>query len=77
VILLHGGLANTDYWGNQIKALSPQPALFTTQSSLPKCSAAKSISAWVSEGLAASAGKNATSLPGSSSIAFPLHASDR
>jgi pimeloyl-ACP methyl ester carboxylesterase len=23
VILLHGGLANTDYWGNQIKALAP------------------------------------------------------
>src|ERR1700738_1114205 len=39
VILLHGGLANTDYWGNQIKPLPPQPALFTKQSSLPKCSA--------------------------------------
>src|ERR1700736_4937877 len=23
VILLHGGLANTDYWGNQIQALAP------------------------------------------------------
>jgi pimeloyl-ACP methyl ester carboxylesterase len=23
VILLHGGLANTDYWGNQIRALAP------------------------------------------------------
>jgi hypothetical protein len=23
MILLHGGLANTDYWGNQIKALAP------------------------------------------------------
>jgi pimeloyl-ACP methyl ester carboxylesterase len=23
VILLHGGLANSDYWGNQIKALAP------------------------------------------------------
>jgi len=23
VILLHGGLANADYWGNQIKALAP------------------------------------------------------
>ena len=23
VILLHGGLANTDYWGNQIEALAP------------------------------------------------------
>jgi pimeloyl-ACP methyl ester carboxylesterase len=23
VILLHGGLANGDYWGNQIKALAP------------------------------------------------------
>jgi pimeloyl-ACP methyl ester carboxylesterase len=23
VILLHGGLANSDYWGNQVKALAP------------------------------------------------------
>src|SRR5258708_9057734 len=23
VILLHGGLANADYWGNQVKPLSP------------------------------------------------------
>src|SRR6516162_11493471 len=24
VILLHGGLANADYWGNQVKALAPR-----------------------------------------------------
>jgi len=23
-ILLHGGLANADYWGNQVKALAPR-----------------------------------------------------
>jgi hypothetical protein len=26
VVLLHGGLSNSDYWGNQIKALAPPQA---------------------------------------------------
>src|SRR5271165_2544866 len=32
VILLHGGLANTDYWGNQIKALAPHHAVIVMDS---------------------------------------------
>src|SRR5271165_4958948 len=32
VILLHGGLANTDYWGNQIKALSPHHTVIVMDS---------------------------------------------
>jgi pimeloyl-ACP methyl ester carboxylesterase len=32
VILLHGGLANTDYWGNQIKALEPHHTVIVMDS---------------------------------------------
>ena len=32
VILLHGGLANADYWGNQIKALAPYHTLIVMDS---------------------------------------------
>ena len=32
VILLHGGLANTDYWGNQIKALAPHHTVIVMDS---------------------------------------------
>jgi len=32
VILLHGGLANSDYWGNQIKALAPNHAVIVMDS---------------------------------------------
>jgi pimeloyl-ACP methyl ester carboxylesterase len=32
VILLHGGLANADYWGNQIKALAPHHAVIVMDS---------------------------------------------
>ena len=32
VILLHGGLANTDYWGNQIKALAPDHTVIVMDS---------------------------------------------
>src|SRR5258708_32997466 len=32
VILLHGGLANADYWGNQVKALSPHHTVIVTDS---------------------------------------------
>jgi pimeloyl-ACP methyl ester carboxylesterase len=32
VILLHGGLANTDYWGNQIQALAPHRTVIVMDS---------------------------------------------
>lgn|GEM_PF-4339313 len=32
VILLHGGLANSDYWGNQVKALSTKHTVITFDS---------------------------------------------
>jgi pimeloyl-ACP methyl ester carboxylesterase len=32
VILLHGGLANADYWGNQIKALAPHHTVIVMDS---------------------------------------------
>ncbi len=32
VILLHGGLANSDYWGNQVRALSPGHRVLTIDS---------------------------------------------
>ncbi len=32
VILLHGGLANTDYWGNQIQALAPHHTVIAMDS---------------------------------------------
>jgi pimeloyl-ACP methyl ester carboxylesterase len=32
VILLHGGLANTEYWGNQIKALAPHHTVIAMDS---------------------------------------------
>lgn len=32
VVLLHGGLANTDYWGNQIKALAPRHTVIAVDS---------------------------------------------
>jgi pimeloyl-ACP methyl ester carboxylesterase len=32
VILLHGGLANADYWGNQIKALAPHRTVIVMDS---------------------------------------------
>jgi pimeloyl-ACP methyl ester carboxylesterase len=32
VILLHGGLANADYWGNQVKALEPHHAVIVMDS---------------------------------------------
>jgi pimeloyl-ACP methyl ester carboxylesterase len=32
VILLHGGLANTDYWGNQIQALAPHHTVIVMDS---------------------------------------------
>jgi len=32
VILLHGGLANTEYWGNQIKALAPHHTVIVMDS---------------------------------------------
>src|ERR1700720_2039267 len=32
VILLHGGLANTEYWGNQIQALAPHHAVIAMDS---------------------------------------------
>lgn len=32
VILLHGGLANADYWGNQIKALTPRRTVIVMDS---------------------------------------------
>ena len=32
VILLHGGLANADYWGNQIKALAPHNTVIVMDS---------------------------------------------
>ena len=32
VILLHGGLANTDYWGNQIRALAPRHTVIVMDS---------------------------------------------
>ena len=32
VILLHGGLANSDYWGNQIKALMPRRTVIVMDS---------------------------------------------
>ena len=32
VILLHGGLANADYWGNQIRALAPHHTVIVMDS---------------------------------------------
>ncbi|KPN92125.1 alpha/beta fold hydrolase [Pseudomonas nunensis] len=32
VVLLHGGLANSDYWGNQVKALSAKHTVITLDS---------------------------------------------
>src|SRR6266849_4051982 len=32
VILLHGGLANSDYWGNQIQALAPHHSVIVMDS---------------------------------------------
>jgi pimeloyl-ACP methyl ester carboxylesterase len=32
VILLHGGLANTDYWGNQVRALAPHHTVIVMDS---------------------------------------------
>src|ERR1700722_2940006 len=32
VVLLHGGLANSDYWGNQIKALAPRHTVIAVDS---------------------------------------------
>jgi pimeloyl-ACP methyl ester carboxylesterase len=32
VVLLHGGLANADYWGNQIKALTPHHTVIAVDS---------------------------------------------
>jgi pimeloyl-ACP methyl ester carboxylesterase len=32
VVLLHGGLANSDYWGNQIKALAPRHTVIIVDS---------------------------------------------
>src|ERR1700730_6484593 len=32
VVLLHGGLANSDYWGNQIKALAPRHTVIVVES---------------------------------------------
>ena len=32
VILLHGGLANADYWGNQVKALAPHHTVIVMDS---------------------------------------------
>jgi pimeloyl-ACP methyl ester carboxylesterase len=32
VVLLHGGLANSDYWGNQIKALAPHHMVIAVDS---------------------------------------------
>lgn len=32
VVLLHGGLANSDYWGNQIRALSPHHTVIAVDS---------------------------------------------
>src|SRR3984893_2853091 len=32
VVLLHGGLANSDYWGNQIKALAPHHTVIAVDS---------------------------------------------
>jgi alpha-beta hydrolase superfamily lysophospholipase len=32
VVLLHGGLANSDYWGNQIKALAPRHTVIVVDS---------------------------------------------
>jgi hypothetical protein len=35
VVLLHGGLSNSDYWGNQIKALAPHHTPLTPISLSP------------------------------------------
>ena len=35
VILLHGGLANADYWGNQVKALAPHHTVIVIGQSGP------------------------------------------
>ena len=32
VVLLHGGLANSDYWGKQIKALAPRHTVIVVDS---------------------------------------------
>jgi len=32
VVLLHGGLSNSDYWGNQIKALAPHHTVIVVDS---------------------------------------------
>src|ERR1700682_721788 len=32
VILLHGGLSNADYWGNQVKALAPHHTVIVMDS---------------------------------------------
>jgi len=32
VVLLHGGLSNSDYWGNQIKALAPRHTVIVVDS---------------------------------------------
>jgi pimeloyl-ACP methyl ester carboxylesterase len=32
VVLLHGGLANSDYWGNQVKALAPRHLVIVVDS---------------------------------------------
>ena len=32
VVLLHGGLSNSDYWGNQIKALAPHHSVIVVDS---------------------------------------------
>jgi len=32
VVLLHGGLANSDYWGNQVKALAPHHTVIVVDS---------------------------------------------
>jgi pimeloyl-ACP methyl ester carboxylesterase len=31
-VLLHGGLSNSDYWGNQIKALAPHHTVIVVDS---------------------------------------------
>ena len=35
VVLLHGGLSNSDYWGNQIKALAPRHTVIVMDSRGP------------------------------------------
>ena len=32
VVLLHGGLSNSDYWGNQVKALAPHHTVIVVDS---------------------------------------------